>query len=59
MPETLASVLPPDSTVFASPSTPVPLEVPGLPEEAKQEEETHDPTIRKDPVIGPRAPMVH
>jgi hypothetical protein len=59
MPKTLASVLPPDSMVFASPATPVPLEVPGLPEEAKPEEETNDPTIRKDPVTGPRAPMVH
>jgi hypothetical protein len=59
MPETLASILHPDSTVFASPATPVPLAVPGLPEKAKPEEETNDLAIRKDHVTRPRAPTVH
>jgi hypothetical protein len=59
MPETLANILHPDSTVFASPATPVPLEVLSFPEKAKPEEETNDLAIRKDPVTGPRAPTVH
>jgi hypothetical protein len=48
--ETVANVLPPDSMVFASSATPVPLEAPDLPEEAKPKEEKDDSTIREDPV---------
>ena len=47
-PKTLASVLPPDSMVFASPATPVPLEAPNLPEEAKVEEEKDDLATMED-----------
>jgi hypothetical protein len=46
--ETLASVLPPDSTVSASPATLVPPEAPDLPEEAKPEEEKDDLATKED-----------
>jgi hypothetical protein len=48
--ETPARVLPPDSTVFASPATSEPPEAPDLPEEAKPEEEKNDPVAKGDPV---------
>jgi hypothetical protein len=48
--ETLTKVLPPDSTIFASPATSEPPEAPDLPEEAKPEEEKIDPPARKDPM---------
>jgi hypothetical protein len=50
--ETLANVLPADSMVFASSATPVPLEAPYLPEEAKPKEEKDDSAIREDPMTG-------
>jgi len=51
-PETPASVLPPDSTISALSSTPVPPEAPNLPEEAKLEEKKDDLAAREDPVTG-------
>jgi hypothetical protein len=50
MPKTLASILPPDSMVFALPATLVSPEAPDLPEEAKPEEEKDDPVVREDPM---------
>ena len=52
MPETLASILPLDSMVFALSTTPVPQEAPGLPKEAKLEEERNDSAVREDPFTG-------
>ena len=49
MPETSASVLPPDSMVSASPATLVPQKVPDLPEEAKPKEGKHDSTAKDNP----------
>jgi hypothetical protein len=49
MPETLTSILPPDSMVSASPTTPVPPEAPNLPKEAKPEEK-NDSITRGDPM---------
>jgi hypothetical protein len=49
MPKTLVSILPLDSMVSASPVTPVPLEAPDLPEEAKPEEEKNDLATKGTP----------
>jgi hypothetical protein len=52
MPEAPTSVLPLDSTVSASPTTPVPPKAPDLSEDAKPEEEKDNTAIKEDPVTG-------
>lgn len=44
----MTSVLPPDSIVLALTATPVPLEAPNLPEEAKLGEGKDDSAVRDD-----------